>query len=83
MFELSYKTFLREIILKSNRTVGEIMIPLNYSVSWDDHIIKIIYELNHHQKTIIPVIKDDEVIDILRTIEIMDVIAEILNINKF
>lgn len=82
LLELSYQSFIRDIILKANKTVGEIMIPITHKVSWNDHIIKIIYELNHYQHTLIPVVKDDKVIGVLRTIEIMDEIANLLNIKR-
>ncbi len=82
LLEISYKSFIRDIILKANKTVGEIMVPITHKVNWNDHIIKIIYELNHYQHTLIPVIKDDKVIGVLRTIEIMDEIADILNIKS-
>ncbi len=74
--ELSFDKVISGVRERANRPVSEVMLPILATVDYQDHIIKVIYEMNMHNVSILPVLKDSRVVGVVRTVEIVHVIAE-------
>jgi predicted transcriptional regulator len=59
---------------QADRPVSDVMRPIKTTVQHDDHLIKIIYELVDNNVSMIPVLKDDRVVGVIRS---ADVLAEV------
>ncbi len=81
LLEVSFERMIKALQDKAESPVSEIMVPVHYTVQHDDHLMKIIFEMDKSQSSLIPVMKDDVVIGVIRTVEIMNEIASILEIE--
>ena len=81
LLELSFERMRNVIIQKAECTVGEVMIKVTHTVNYNDHLIKIIYEMSDQQYSILPVLKNGAVVGVIRTIEVMNGIRDILGIE--
>jgi CBS-domain-containing membrane protein len=77
--EMSYDKMLGGIRQQAERSVREVMIPTKTTVNHDDHIMKVIYELVDTNVSLIPVLKEERVIGVVRTIEALHEIAKLLD----
>ena len=76
--ELSFDKVISGVRERANRPVSEVMLPILATVDYQDHIIKVIYEMNMHNVSILPVLKDSRVVCFFRTRENEQVFAQIL-----
>ena len=76
--EMSYDKLLSEIKKQAETPVGEVMVPIKMTVNHDDHIIKIIYDLTVSNVSVVPVMKDDKVVGVVRTMECLDEMGKIV-----
>ncbi len=74
--ELSFDKVIAGVRERAERPVSEIMIPIEVTVDYDDHIVKVIYEMNLHNLSILPVLKDNKVIGVVRTVDVFHEIAK-------
>jgi CBS-domain-containing membrane protein len=72
--ELSPDRVLEGMRKQADRPVSDVMRPIKTTVQHDDHLIKIIYELVDNNVSMIPVLKDDRVVGVIRS---ADVLAEV------
>jgi len=63
---------------QADSVVTEVMQPVIGSVQYDDHITKIIYKMIHKDLNLLPVVKDDKVIGVVRSVDVFNEIANIL-----
>jgi len=56
--------------------VSDIMIPVAATAEYDEHLAKIIYKMVSRDMTLIPILKDREVVGVVRTVDVFDVIAK-------
>ncbi len=56
--------------------VSEIMQPIQEVLRYDDMIAKIIYKMVHHDLYLIPVVYDEKVIGVVRSVDVFHEIAE-------
>ena len=61
-----------------HKPVSDVMRPIRASVDYDDHIFKAIYLMNSQRTSILPVIRDDEVAGVARTVDVFDRVVELL-----
>ena len=73
--ELSFDKVIAGVRERAERPVSDIMIPIEATVDYEDHIVKVIYEMNLHNLSILPVLKDDKVVGVVRTVDIFHEIA--------
>jgi len=78
--EMSYDKMLGGIQQQAERAVSEVMIPTKMTVNHDDHILKVIYELVDTNVSLIPVLKDGRVVGVVRTVEVLDEMAKLLEV---
>jgi len=58
--------------------VSDVMLPIVSTADFDDHLAKIIYKLLSRDLYMIPVLKDDRVVGVVRTVDVFHEIAKIL-----
>lgn len=81
LLELSFERLKNVIIQKAECPVGEVMIRVTHTVNSNDHLLKIIYEMSDQQYSLLPVLKNGAVVGVIRTIEVMNGIRDILGIE--
>ncbi len=76
--ELSYDHLEPAIIEQSKTPVSEIMRSLELTINHDDHIIKAMYEMVDNNISILPVMQGEKVVGVLRSVDLLHVIAQIV-----
>ncbi len=76
--ELSYDKLLKGVKERAERPVNEIMRRIQATVRHDDHIIKVIYELVDNNVSLVPVLRDDQLVGVVRSVELFDEVASLL-----
>lgn len=69
---------------QAERPVSDVMRLVKTTVDYEDHIIKIIYEMVDNNISLLPVLKDKEVVGVVRTEEVFHEMARLLvkEVNK-
>ncbi|MCK5740702.1 MAG: CBS domain-containing protein [Chlorobi bacterium] len=80
LLEMSNVEILESFKQKSEMSVAEVMLPIDVTLNHDDHLVKIIHELSDYKHALIPVMKDDAVVGVVRTVETLNKIGELLDI---
>jgi len=73
--ELSYDKVTAGIRKRANRLVREFMIPIRATIDYDDHIMKAISEMVDQNTSLLPVLKDDTVVGVVRSVDVLSEIA--------
>ncbi len=76
--EVSFDKLLKGIKERAERPVSDIMSPIKVSVDFEDNIIKVIYEMVDNNLSMIPVLKEKEVVGVVRTVEIVHEVDQLL-----
>lgn len=74
--ELSFDQIMSGVTERSSRPISDVMVPIEVTVDYEDHIFKIIYEMNVHNMSMLPVVKDQRVVGVVRTVDIFHEIAK-------
>lgn len=61
---------------RAQRPVSDVMIRNVMTIDYDDHIMKAAHMIVHHDITCLPVIKDNQVVGVVRTVELFHQIAD-------
>jgi len=81
LLEISFNSLVKKLPEMADKPVSDIMTPVNMTLNFGDHIMKIIYEMNEHKASMLPVMKEDVVVGVVRTVEVMNEIAHLLEIE--
>jgi CBS-domain-containing membrane protein len=76
--ELSFDKLLKGVRERAERPVSEVMRPIQATVNFDDHIIKVIYELVSTNISLVPVIKENKIIGVVRSVELFNEISKLI-----
>jgi len=76
--EISYEKMLQGILKRSKRSVIEVILPIAATVDYEDHIIKVIYEMVDNNVSLLPVLKDGSVVGVVRSVDVLHEVAQIL-----
>jgi predicted transcriptional regulator len=76
--ELSHDRMVRGVREQAKRPVKDVMRPIQVSLDHNDHVIKGVYEMVGYGLTLLPVMKDEKVIGVVRTVEIFRELANIV-----
>jgi CBS domain-containing protein len=76
--EMSYEKVLEGLQKRAERHVGEVMLPVVETVDWDDHIMKVIYEMVDNNLSLLPVLKDGRVVGVVRSVDVLHEVAQFL-----
>jgi CBS-domain-containing membrane protein len=75
--EFSYEKLLLEARAKAAAPVKDIMIPIKTAINYNDHIIKLMYEMVETNTSFLPVLKEGRVVGVVRSVDIFHEIARI------
>ena len=73
--ELSYDRVVRGVKEQALRPVSEVIRPIEYVVQHGDHLIKAVYEMVSHNRSLLPVMKEGEVVGVVRSLELCSELA--------
>lgn len=76
--ELSYDKALEGLRKRAERPACDVMLPIITTVNYDDHIMKVIYEMVDNNLSLLPVVKQGKVIGIVRSVDAFHEVAQIL-----
>ncbi len=76
--ELSYDRLLKGIKKHAERPVSDVMLEVKETVDYEDHIIKVVYEMVDNNLSLLPVIKDGKVVGVVRSVEAFHEVAKLV-----
>ncbi len=68
--EMSYDRLLKGVLERTKRPITDVMLPVEATINHDDHVIKAIYEMVDANQSLLPVLKGDRVIGVLRSVDV-------------
>jgi CBS domain containing-hemolysin-like protein len=77
--ELSFDKMISHIRERANRLVREFMIPIKATIDYDDHIMKAMSEMVDQNVSLLPVLKDGDVVGVLRSVDVLNEIALVIS----
>jgi CBS domain-containing protein len=63
---------------RAHLSVRDVMIKDVITIDYDDHLMKAIFEIVHHDVTCLPVIRNGEVVGVVRTVELFRAVANLV-----
>jgi CBS-domain-containing membrane protein len=76
--EMSFDKMLKGIKEQAERTVNEVMQPIKVTAEFEDHLVKAIYEMVDNNVSILPVLKEQKVVGVLRSVDLLHEVAQLL-----
>ena len=77
--ELSYEKIIAHIRNRADRLVREFMIPIRATINHDDHIMKAMSEMVDQNISLLPVLEDDKIVGVVRSVDVLSEIALIIS----
>jgi predicted transcriptional regulator len=79
LVELSAGRVGEEMKAQADQPVSEVMQPILATVRHDDHLAKIIYKMINRDLYMIPVMHDNKVVGVIRSVDVFQEVARLLN----
>ena len=76
--ELSYDKLLDGMRRQAERPISDVMRPIVATVDFEDHLVKIIYEMVDRGLSLLPVLKEGKVVGVVRSVDAFREVADIL-----
>jgi predicted transcriptional regulator len=76
--ELSYDKVLDGLHKRADRPVSDVMLPIVATVDYNDHIMKVIYEMVDNNLSLLPVLKGGRVVGVVRSVDVLHEVAGIV-----
>jgi len=76
--DLSSERTIRSLREQGERPVSDVMMPITVTLQGDDSLMKIISEMVKHDLSLVPVLQDGRVAGVVRSVDVLHEIAEIL-----
>lgn len=76
--EFSYDHLLDGMRKQAERPVSDVMIPIKTTLDYDDHLVKVIYEMVDHNVSMIPVLKDGRVVGVVRSTDVLREVVKMI-----
>jgi CBS-domain-containing membrane protein len=76
--ELSHDRVLKGLKERAERPVSEIMRPVKATVNHNDHIMKVVYEMADTNISLLPVLRDEKVVGVVRSVELLGELAKLV-----
>ena len=77
--ELSYDKIIARLRKRADRLVREFMIPIKVTIDYNDHIMKAMSEMVDQNVSLLPVLKDNSVVGVVRSVDVLSEIALIMS----
>lgn len=81
LIEAAFDHFCNRCLKQADEPIEKYMIPIEHTINYNDHLMKIIYMIDITGMSLLPVVKDNEVIGVVRTVEVLGEIAKMLDIE--
>jgi CBS domain-containing protein len=69
--ELSYEKIIAGMRKRADRLVKDYMIPIKATIDYHDHIVKAMNEMVDRNTSLLPVLKDDDVVGVVRSVDLL------------
>jgi CBS-domain-containing membrane protein len=69
--EFSYDRLVQGMRKQAERPVSDVMIPIKTTLAYEDHLVKVIYEMVDHNVSMIPVLKEGRVVGVVRSTDVL------------
>lgn len=79
LVDLSTGKIAQEMHSQAETPVSEVMKPIVATVKHDDHLAKIIHKMLSRDVNLLPVLKDDKIIGVIRSVDVFREIASMLH----
>ncbi|MBN1346294.1 MAG: CBS domain-containing protein [Phycisphaerae bacterium] len=76
--EMSFDKFMKGIRERAERPISDVMLPIPTTVDYDDHLMKVIYEMTSNNVSVIPVLKEGRIVGAVRSVEVFREVAELV-----
>ena len=76
--ELSHHKITARIRKRANRLVREFMIPIKATINYNDHIMKAIYEMVDENVSLLPVLKNNSVVGVVRSVDLLGELCQVI-----
>lgn len=76
--ELSFDKLISGMRERAERPISDVMLPILATVEYDDHLMKVMYEMVANDVTVLPVLKDGRIVGAVRSVEVFHEVAELL-----
>jgi len=76
--ELSHEKLVAGLRKRAQRKVKDYMIPIPATINHDDHIMKAVCEMVDRDTSLLPVLRDGNVVGVVRSVDVLSEIALIL-----
>jgi CBS domain-containing protein len=76
--EVRYQKIVSGIRLRIDRPVTDVMSPIRGTIQHDDTLIRAIYTMVYHDVSIVPVLENQEVVGVVRTVELVLALEKLL-----
>jgi CBS domain-containing protein len=74
----SYENLIKALCEQAERPVSEVMLPIQATVDYDDHIGKVIQKMVANNMSMVPVLKENTVVGVIRSVEVFHEIAQLI-----
>lgn len=81
LIEIAFDHFFDRCFRQAEEPIWKYISNIEYTVNYNDHLMKIIYLIDLTGISIFPVVKEGEVIGVIRTFEVLNEIAKMLDIE--
>ncbi len=75
---VTFESWKEELAGQAETPVSEVMMPIQTTVDYDDHLLKVIREMVENNISMIPVVRDHMVVGVIRSVEVFREIAQLI-----
>lgn len=76
--ELSVEKVMDDVIRLAERPISEVMISVDGTVNCEDHIVRVVYEMNKCNLSMLPVLRDGQVVGVVRSVDVFHRFARLI-----
>jgi len=76
--DMSTGKITKAILDQAEQSVSEVMQPITTTIQVDDPITKVVYKMVSGDQTLLPVLKDQKIIGVIRSVDVFHEIAKLL-----
>ncbi len=75
---VSFDKIIEAVRHRAERPVSEVMIPVVGTADFNDHLVKVVYEMNANRFSLLPVLRDGKVVGVVRTVDCFHEFAKVV-----
>lgn len=76
--ELTFDKLAQRFLEQAERPVSDVMVRIVATAQHDDHIMKVIYQMVDNNVSLLPVLKENQVVGVVRSVDVFHEIAKLL-----